>query len=453
MGTVGYGDNAPKTVMARFLVILFILLGVLLFSNEIENLIRLYQLRQIGNPPYTPKFQHSKHIVIAGNPTFAQLTAILREIMHEDHIDAFTLPVLGMEMRIPLHFVILAEKDAKCVKDLVQKLKMDSLFAARVTFVAGDVARREDLERAHASSAIAALIVSDKLAMDAGIEDSFNIMRVLAIRRHCGPQVRCIALVRRAESVCHMLAAGLHPDDVICEHVIKMGALAQSALAPGMSTMLANLASSLSFSLSEASGSNEKSKNDFQSHSSDRIVPKALTNTFEREYLKGITKEIYQIRLSLRFCGLTFAQATANIFKESMGHVILIAVQVTSNRRECDALEDDGCVLLSPGNDLIVSEWMVCFVIAEDMALISQFGVNAPRISNMEEIIVAHEYANDNREDDHMPFISLWTPSVHKSLDAPSPVSEPFHVSMVPLHCIVDNDLIHFDRAYRLRIW
>nr|CCA17867.1 Voltagegated Ion Channel (VIC) Superfamily putative [Albugo laibachii Nc14] len=428
LGTVGYGDNAPKTVMSRFLVILFILLGVLLFSNEIENLIRLYQLRQIGNPPYAPKFQHSKHLLIAGNPTFAQLTAILREILHEDHIDSATK--LFSKMRVPLHIVIFVERDAKCVKELVQKLQTDSIFAARVTFVAGDVTRMDDLERAHASSSISVLIVSDKHAIDSEMEDSVNVMRVLAIRRHCGPKVRCLALILRAESVCHMLAAGLHPDDVICEHVIKMGALAQSTLAPGMSTLLANLASSLSESVAQPSGSNNESKCVVDVPPSDRNA-KTLASTFAEEYFYGITKEIYQIRLSSRFCDLTFAQATANIFKESQGHVILIAVTV--NRRDSDEFQEDGCVLLSPGNDLTISEWSECFVIAEDMASISKFGVNVPETFNIQGIPPSPERTIDHHND-NIPFIGLWTPTTLKTVElvrSKSSLSEPFRPLMV----------------------
>lgn len=48
-----------------------------------------------------------------------------------------------------------------------------------------------------------------------------------------------------------MLAAGVHPDDIICENVIKMGSLAQNAVSNGISTMLSNLGSSLSVDTSE----------------------------------------------------------------------------------------------------------------------------------------------------------------------------------------------------------
>jgi hypothetical protein len=58
--------------------------------------------------------------------------------------------------------------------------------------------------------------------------------------------VRCLALVLKSENVRHMLAAGLDRNDIVVEDTIKMGALAQSCLCPGFSTVLSNLGSCLS---------------------------------------------------------------------------------------------------------------------------------------------------------------------------------------------------------------
>jgi hypothetical protein len=177
LGTVGYGDNAPKTVLSRLLAIMFIVMGVILFSMEIENLINLYNQRQIGNPPYKPK-PDSKHVVVMGNPSFAQLSAILRELFHEDHFN-------GEDAEM-LHAVVLGERKAKFAKDLVARLKADPLFAVRITYVAGDATRAEDLERALARSAEAVFAFPDKLSGDPGEEYAMNIMRVLAAKRYCG---------------------------------------------------------------------------------------------------------------------------------------------------------------------------------------------------------------------------------------------------------------------------
>ncbi|KAJ0398183.1 hypothetical protein P43SY_000552 [Pythium insidiosum] len=243
LGTVGYGDNAPKTVLSRLLAIMFIVMGVILFSMEIENLISLYRSRQIGNPPYHPRIDH-RHVIIMGNPSFAQLSSIIRELLHDDHI--------AKDDKSRLHVVVLGDRSSKFTKGLVTKLGADPIFAAQVTYVAGNPTRVEDLERAKACDAEAVFVFPDKLSDEPAHEDAVNIMRVLATRRYCGPNVRCLAMVLRAESARHMRAAGLSYNDIICENKIKMGTFAQSATTKGFSTMLANLAASLSVDTSDS---------------------------------------------------------------------------------------------------------------------------------------------------------------------------------------------------------
>lgn len=156
---------------------MFIVMGIILFSIEIENLINVYKLRQIGNPPYKPK-PESKHVVIMGNPSFSQLSAILRELFHEDHASDSDAD--------RLHAVVLGGNKSKFTNGLVAKLKADPIFAARVTYVAGDGTRTEDLDRALARDCEGVFVFPDKLSNDPSSEDAMNIMRVLSAKRYCG---------------------------------------------------------------------------------------------------------------------------------------------------------------------------------------------------------------------------------------------------------------------------
>lgn len=156
---------------------MFIVMGIILFSMEIENLINLYKLRQVGNPPFKPKAD-TKHVVVMGNPSFAQLSAILRELFHEDHASDVDSD--------ELHAVVLGDRRSKFTKGLVAKLEADPIFAARVTYVAGTPTRTEDLERALARDAEAVFVFPNKLSNDPANEDAMNIMRVLAAKRYCG---------------------------------------------------------------------------------------------------------------------------------------------------------------------------------------------------------------------------------------------------------------------------
>ncbi|TMW56686.1 hypothetical protein Poli38472_006696 [Pythium oligandrum] len=372
LGTVGYGDNSPKTVLSRLLAIMFIVMGVILFSLEIENLINLYKSRQIGNPSYQPK-PESRHVIIMGNPSFTQLLSILRELFHEDHTSS--------DDTGQLHAVVLGDRKSRFTKGLVAKLEADPIFVARVTYVAGNPTRTEDLERALAKQAEAVFVFPDKLSDDPANEDALNIMRVLATRRYCGPDVRCLVMILRAESARHMLAAGVQRDDIICENVIKMGTLAQSAVSHGASTLLANLAASLSVDSNstesttgfatafkgKAGGTDVR----FSTLTVDDASVQSRMRNWRKEYYTGLGKEMYLIRLSKQFAGLTFAEAASRIFDRTAGNVVLIAVEVVFSGNEDvqgTPQATESRVLLNPGISLIMAEWMQCYVIADDLA-------------------------------------------------------------------------------------
>ncbi|CAH0490325.1 unnamed protein product [Peronospora farinosa] len=386
LGTVGYGDNAPQTVPSRLLAIMFIVMGIILFSMEIDNLISLYKLRQIGNPPYTPK-PDSKHVLIIGNPSFAQLSAILRELFHADHLSNADTQ--------QLEAVVLGNRKAKFTKPLIAKMKADPIFISRVTYIAGDATRSKDLERSLARDAKAVFVFPDKLTDDAVTEDAMNIMRVLATKRYVGMSVRILVMVLRAESARHMLAAGVHPDDIVCENVIKMGSLAQNTVSNGISTMLSNLAASLSIDTRE--DRNEISIPLLAAVEKDKSIgPDVLTpdvadkglleRSWIQEYYAGAAKEMYLIHLSKRYAGLTFSEAAIRIFHETTGTVLLIGVEVMLSDEEASFHNScESRVLLNPGESLLLTEWIQCYCIADDLDQVFKYKI-CPEEVSLEEM-------------------------------------------------------------------
>ena len=119
--------------------------------------------------------------------------------------------------------------------------------------------------------------------------------------------VRILVMVLRAESARHMLAAGVHPDDIICENVIKMGSLAQNTVSNGISTMLSNLAASLAIDTREdrhemsgpllAAVGNDKSIG--PGIRTPDVTDKELRDlSWIHEYYAGAAKEMYLVYLS-----------------------------------------------------------------------------------------------------------------------------------------------------------
>ncbi|GMF26038.1 unnamed protein product [Phytophthora lilii] len=175
-----------------------------------------------------------------------------------------------------------------------------------------------------------------------------------------------------------MLAAGVHPDDIICENVIKMGSLAQNAMSNGISTMLSNLGSSLSVDTSD--DTNETSTSPLLAVVGKDISmgPDILTTevaekgllerSWIKEYYAGAAKEMYLIHLSKKYAGLTFSQAAIRVFQETSGTVLLIGVEVMFSDEDPTFHNNiESRVLLNPGESLLMTEWIQCYCIADDL--------------------------------------------------------------------------------------
>ncbi|KAF0697691.1 Aste57867_11662 [Aphanomyces stellatus] len=374
LATVGYGDNAPHTLESRLLVMTFILAGIVLFSMEIQNIVNLYHLRQIGNPPYRPKNRMTQHIVLMGNPTFPQLSATLRELFHPDHFQG--------DERKSLHVVVLGDPSSQFAKGLIHRIESEPKFASMVTYVAGDPTNDDDLERAKVKHAIGVMFLPDKLAPDAVKEDARNIMHILSVKQFAGQDFPCWAIALRNDNVRHMLAAGVERDSIVCEETMKLGVMARSCTCPGYSTLLSNLSSCLSLdkqSTTNAALGFLKAN----AHLGDVHVSGGTgDHEWMDHYYEGASREFYVVSLNKDFANLTFSEAAQKIFELSNGAAVLIAVEVVVD----DAAEYDNTsdvrvhgvrVVLNPGHAMRLKEGTSVYVIAEDLASVEAFHITA----------------------------------------------------------------------------
>lgn len=98
-----------------------------------------------------------------------------------------------------------------------------------------------------------------------------------------------------------------HGDDVICLAELKLGFVAQSCLAPGFSTMMANLFAMRSF---KTVVNCNKKKNSFLYESQFFSFQSTATPLWLNDYLRGSGMEMYTETLSNSFVGMTFPEAT-----------------------------------------------------------------------------------------------------------------------------------------------
>ena len=101
-----------------------------------------------------------------------------------------------------------------------------------------------DLQRVSAEKAAAVLVLCDKFSQEPGKEDLSNIMRVISMKNYCA-ESRIIIQLMQYHNKAYLLNIPSwdwkQGDDVICLAELKLGFIAQSCLAPGFSTMMANL--------------------------------------------------------------------------------------------------------------------------------------------------------------------------------------------------------------------
>uniref|UniRef100_A0A1A8IS48 BK channel n=1 Tax=Nothobranchius kuhntae TaxID=321403 RepID=A0A1A8IS48_NOTKU len=258
MSTVGYGDVYAKTTLGRLFMVFFILGGLAMFASYVPEIIELIGNRKKYGGSYSA-VNGRKHIVVCGHITLESVSNFLKDFLHKDRDD------VNVEI-VFLH-------------NISPNLELEALFKrhfTQVEFYQGSVLNPHDLARVKIESADACLILANKYCADPDAEDASNIMRVISIKNY-HPKIRIITQMLQYHNKAHLLNIPSwnwkEGDDAICLAELKAGFIAQSCLAQGLSTMLANLFSMRSFIEIEE-------------------------DTWQKYYLEGVANEMYTEYLS-----------------------------------------------------------------------------------------------------------------------------------------------------------
>ncbi|CAG2161085.1 unnamed protein product [Oppiella nova] len=248
----------------------------------------------VGHPSkYAGNYQKNpakKHIVVCGHITYESVSHFLKDFLHEDRED------------VDVEVVFLHRKPPD--------LELEGLIKRHFTtveFFQGSVMNPIDLNRVKVHDADACLVLANKYCQDPDAEDAANIMRVISIKNY-SDDIRVIIQLMQYHNKAYLLNIPSwnwkRGDDVICVSELKLGFIAQSCLAPGFSTMMANLFAMRSF----------KTSPDMPS--------------WQNDYLCGTGMEMYTENLSPAFANMTFAQASELCFVKLK--LLLLAIEVTN---------------------------------------------------------------------------------------------------------------------------
>ncbi|XP_037912344.1 calcium-activated potassium channel slowpoke isoform X33 [Hermetia illucens] len=296
MSTVGYGDVYCVTVLGRTFLVFFLLVGLAMFASSIPEIIEL-----VGSGSKYGgelKREHGKrHIVVCGHITYESVSHFLKDFLHEDRED------------VDVEVVFLHRKPPD--------LELEGLFKRHFTtveFFQGTIMNPIDLQRVKVHEADACLVLANKYCQDPDAEDAANIMRVISIKNY-SDDIRVIIQLMQYHNKAYLLNIPSwdwkQGDDVICLAELKLGFIAQSCLAPGFSTMMANLFAMRSF----------KTSPDMQIWTND--------------YLRGTGMEMYTETLSPSFIGMPFAQATELCFTKLK--LLLLAIEIKGSEDGVDS--------------------------------------------------------------------------------------------------------------------
>ncbi|XP_037639144.1 calcium-activated potassium channel subunit alpha-1a isoform X11 [Sebastes umbrosus] len=321
MSTVGYGDVYAKTTLGRLFMVFFILGGLAMFASYVPEIIELIGNRKKYGGSYSA-VNGRKHIVVCGHITLESVSNFLKDFLHKDRDD------VNVEI-VFLH-------------NISPNLELEALFKrhfTQVEFYQGSVLNPHDLARVKIESADACLILANKYCADPDAEDASNIMRVISIKNY-HPKIRIITQMLQYHNKAHLLNIPSwnwkEGDDAICLAELKAGFIAQSCLAQGLSTMLANLFSMRSFIEIEE-------------------------DTWQKYYLEGVANEMYTEYLSSAFVGLTFPTVCELCYVKLK--LLLIAIEYKSEQRESRSRKR---ILINPGNHVKMQEGTLGFFIASD---------------------------------------------------------------------------------------
>uniref|UniRef100_A0A8R1DII1 BK channel n=1 Tax=Caenorhabditis japonica TaxID=281687 RepID=A0A8R1DII1_CAEJA len=318
MSTVGYGDIYCTTLCGRLFMIFFILFGLAMFASYVPEIADLIGNRQKYGGEY--KGEHGKkHIVVCGHITYDSVSHFLQDFLHEDRDDVDVEVVF-------LHRV-------------VPDLELEGLFKrhfTKVEFFTGTVMDSLDLSRVKIGDADACLVLANKYSTNPDAEDAANIMRVISIKNYSS-DIRVIVQLMQYHNKAYLLNIPSwdwrRGDDVICLAELKLGFIAQSCLAPGFSTMMANLFAMRSFKTSPH------------------------TPSWLNDYLRGAGMEMYTERLSSAFVNMPFPEA-ANLLFNRLGLLLLAIELKDEENKECN-------IAINPGPNIVIQPQTQGFFIAQ----------------------------------------------------------------------------------------
>ena len=316
ISTVGYGDYSPTTMLSRLLTMVCIVAGVVFFSLQTGEVMRIGELEKagLGSLAKSPK----PHIIVCGKAVHrdsGMLTRFLAECLHPDK------PTLR----------VLLISDQTLLPSLRGEDALRGLQFANLIHLVGSLIVRCDQVRFGLATAAMVVVLGDSTTSNAEAEGEVNLMQALAVlRARPNIPIRLMLLTPRCRR--NAIAAGIPRFFCISLDEVKTNLMALSCYCHGYSSMVLNL---------------------FMTDRVDdhtREARRTIIEPWQVEYGYGMGMEVYGF--SNNRPTQTFAELTRGIYKDH--GILLVGVQI------------DGRVQLAP-MQYAVEPGTICFAMAADI--------------------------------------------------------------------------------------
>lgn len=168
LSTVGYGDLSPKTIQGRLYTLFMIIIGIIVFSNIIQDLFKEIR-RQRGNGLYRER-TNTRHVIVSGTPSLGDLVHFVKEFYNRHSNSSAVI-------------VVLIEDPKWTDMDWYRHIARNHFLQNSVIYLVGSVLSSLDLQRAGINSADAVFILTSPASSgDPSEQDTQTVMSALAIR-------------------------------------------------------------------------------------------------------------------------------------------------------------------------------------------------------------------------------------------------------------------------------
>lgn len=268
--TVGYGDFAPRTLIARTLTTGFIVIGVATIYYIQISFSEMQKQQQEGTGKYWQRsWGRERHVVVvlchhgSASRMASLIHGFLQELLHashnqlEDHHDrsstAWSHFRLWLRGAPPQHVqtwpdvVFLSPtrweegRRGSSFNDFLKAADFPANMQRRIWFLVGNATSETDLERARVRDSALTFVLSDLNSLTPDEDDGQTVYSALCIR-DIFPEVRLRLMVLKPESKEIAVQAGIEATRVFSAHELSASLLAQNVrcrgLIPAVTAML-----------------------------------------------------------------------------------------------------------------------------------------------------------------------------------------------------------------------